>query len=127
MLYTIFTTFRFRAFYYFSIPSFHFYFTKSSTFHFHSLYFLCPSLCHFPFLSLYYFLCLSSYYFLFLLYFHSPFLSSVAWYWYHKHCLSSITLNYVLLTLLDNPYPYLLPIPCIIFISLICLSVSFSI
>ena len=80
---------------------------------------------HFP--SSYYFPFLSSYYFPFLLYFYSPFLSLVAWYWYHEHCLSSITLNHVLLTLLDNPYPYLLSIPCIIFIPLICLSISFSI
>ena len=79
------------------------------------------------FLPLYYFLCPCSYYFPFPLYFHSPFLSLVAWYWYHKHCLSSITLDHVLLTLLENPYPYLLPIPCIIFIPLIHLSVSFSI
>ena len=55
-------------------------------------------------------------YFPFLLYFCSPFLSSVAWYCYHKHCLSLIIFDHVLLTLLDNLYPYLLPIAHIIFI-----------
>ena len=117
--------FPFLSLYHCSVLSFHFYFTKSSsfhsvlTFHFCSLYFPCLSLCYFLFPFFYYFP--------FLFYFHSSFLSSVAQYWYHKHCLSLITFDHVLLTLLDNLSPYLLPIPCIIFILLICLSVLLSI
>ena len=77
--------------------------------------------------ALYYFPFPSSYYFPFLLYFCSPLLPLVAWYQYHEHCLSLITFDHVLLTLLDNLSPCLLPIPHIILIPLICLSIPLSI
>ena len=51
--------------------------------------------------------------------FHSSFLSSVAWYWYHKHHLSLIIFNHVLLIYLDNLSTFILPIPHLIFIPLL--------
>ena len=116
----------FPCLYDFPFHPFHFYFTKSLSFHS-----ILTSFCFCSYFTFYSILLLFfisiPYYFLFLFYFHSSFLSLVAQYWYHKHCLSSITLNHVLLIHLDNLSTYILPIPHIIFTPLIHLSVPLSI
>ena len=116
--------FPFLCLYYFSVPFSSLLFHQVPYFPFPFTLLSVPSLCHFLFLSLYYFLCLSSYYFPFC---YTSILHSyhqLLRYWYHKHHLSSITFNHVLLTILDSLSPYLLSIPHIIFIPLICLSIS---